>query len=895
MKTNPNFHPDALQYLEAWFARHEAAWLTQGAEPQEVRADIRSAIAERFEGATDIGVPALREILETMEPPAAVESPPSDEPKATSLPVCRSEKSTWYARNNASCAASPGLLGRFFGLFHPGKGFWLLVWPALVVGAELVWHICGGLFFDPMPTHWHLAAILLAILTGGLVWRRNRKDKATDAVESPHPLWLHMLRGFSMVTTGYLAILQLPLLLMGTFYYFMIVIMSFGLGIFAIPLYLLCAMAAASPLLLFFGLLRVRATGRNGIAEACGLLLGFAGLLALEGRAVVTRFAGENTSPSFLRTVGSEDTLLKLCYEGQGGRRTMTDTSGYLVGLLRGTVFGGMAQPGDVEKWRLLHYRVTGRPFNAKPPPAEMTLSRNAGLFDDLEWDPDLGGDGVYARLRGLDLCSSRLDGHVDAASGLGYWEWTMEFNNRTSESKEARMQVLLPPGAVLSKLTLWVNDQPQEAAFAGGDVVAKAYKQVAVVQRKDPVLARWVGPDRIFVQCFPVPAGRRMKIRLGTTAPLDPGGRLFFPRFLEQNFGYTKGLATDLWVQGDTRLQVDGITNGSTSHNWREVHGSLPISRQAEASGCVLCPEAVGAPVVWTKDPFAEAGREILVRTTVAKKPVDSASREKVIIVIDTSKPLEAWKMPILDALKMGGGHGIEIHQVVAATDEGASLVEFTDLPSLTFEGGKDNRAALMMGIETGINTGAATILWLHGPQPVEFGSTDGIEQLLERAFRKPRIVSIELAAGPNRLLEKIGARRWLAPSSSRVADTDDLLPVLRQEARPSSTRYEYTRIPLGQQPEGAREVWDQLARFHSWQSVIEATDLPGMGTLAARYQLVTPVSGAVVLETKEQFQQHGLNQVDASSTPSIPSIPEPGTSALLLTTVLIALRRRR
>jgi hypothetical protein len=48
----------------------------------------------------------------------------------------------------------------------------------------------------------------------------------------------------------------------------------------------------------------------------------------------------------------------------------------------------------------------------------------------------------------------------------------------------------------------------------------------------------------------------------------------------------------------------------------------------------------------------------------------------------------------------------------------------------------------------------------------------------------------------------------------------------------------------------------------------------------LAARYQLVTPVSGAVVLETQEQYRQAGLQPVDAGS---VPTIPEPETVLLL------------
>ena len=62
----------------------------------------------------------------------------------------------------------------------------------------------------------------------------------------------------------------------------------------------------------------------------------------------------------------------------------------------------------------------------------------------------------------------------------------------------------------------------------------------------------------------------------------------------------------------------------------------------------------------------------------------------------------------------------------------------------------------------------------------------------------------------------------------------------------------------------------------------------------LAGRFQLVTPVSGAVVLETQQQYQVAGLQPVDPAT---VPSIPEPATSLLLLLGLLATwpmLRRR-
>ena len=140
-------------------------------------------------------------------------------------------------------------------------------------------------------------------------------------------------------------------------------------------------------------------------------------------------------------------------------------------------------------------------------------------------------------RLKDLDLAESRFDGHVDGASRIGYGEWTMVFSNGSRPAEGSPL-----PGETAARrpgfrLTLWVNGEPREAAFSTVSKVKAAYKAVAVVQRRDPVLVNVVGPDTVMVQCFPVPAHGEMKIRFGVTAPLD-GGRWELPRIVERNFG---------------------------------------------------------------------------------------------------------------------------------------------------------------------------------------------------------------------------------------------------------------------------------------------------------------------------------------------------------------------
>jgi len=60
----------------------------------------------------------------------------------------------------------------------------------------------------------------------------------------------------------------------------------------------------------------------------------------------------------------------------------------------------------------------------------------------------------------------------------------------------------------------------------------------------------------------------------------------------------------------------------------------------------------------------------------------------------------------------------------------------------------------------------------------------------------------------------------------------------------------------------------------------------------MASTYQLVTPVSGAVVLENKEQYRQAGLTPASPESSPAI--VPEPETWALLLLGAAVMLLAR-
>ncbi|MEJ7805538.1 MAG: VIT domain-containing protein, partial [Telluria sp.] len=168
-------------------------------------------------------------------------------------------------------------------------------------------------------------------------------------------------------------------------------------------------------------------------------------------------------------------------------------------------------------------------------------------------WRAAVGG-----RVKGVTLVSSRMDGSLDASAALGYMEWTMAFQNASPMLQEGRAELALPPGAVVSRATLWINGEEREAAFGARSQVRAAYERV-VKQNRDPLLVTTAGADRVLVQLFPIPAGGEMKIRIGITAPMTTDGpngvQLQLPAFSERNFELAPQLHHAVWFESATPL----------------------------------------------------------------------------------------------------------------------------------------------------------------------------------------------------------------------------------------------------------------------------------------------------------------------------------------------------
>ena len=776
----------------------------------------------------------------------------------------------------------------------PMRPFWAWTWgvvmPLAVTIFELISAFCGSVFFDPVATWWHLALLLMVPLVNA--WFLKGAPRGTEWGKG-------MAAGFVLVTAVFYALLYLPLLPLT------LVAILFGIGVLSL-----------TPVMAGIWTWRIGRVQRRESKDAAayrrgwrtGLVACVISLLILEGPAIWTRgnlgMAGaggvsEQAAIARLRTLHSERVLLRACYESGRSGAMSTDISGWLrygwqmVGLDRFSRMSGN------EEAREVFFRVTGKPFNSLKPP-RMTGVGNFGRgrdFEEVQFDDALGGDQVAMRLKDLDLAESRFDGHLDERSRLGYGEWTMVFHNGSREVREARCQVLMPRGGRVSRLTLWVNGEEREAAFSSVAKVKAAYKEIAVVQRRDPVLVTMAGPDTILVQCFPVPAEGEMKIRFGITAPLEDG-HWEMPRIIERNFGIKEGTEHGLWVQSDGRFEV--LESGAETRS-SAVDGSghsmlLSLSPEAVTGGMITVRSGIDpageAPVVWCEDKFAPDEERYLIREP---KTIHRPAAEKVLVVIDGSESmLEAkdWIVKSLTEEFPGGTFELLL------ADDGVGPISLGDLGKHRFSGGRDNEPALREAVRRAKSGEVGAIVWLHGPQAVGLSQTEALLQMIERGTRAPVIHSVMVSPGPNRLAESLyrsGVLRRGPVLLDPAKDLTGFLGELLADRQEPGWHWRRRATP----PEDlGPAVSDHLARQWAidevdspWSRLPEA-DRPA---LAARYQLVTRVSGAVVLETMEQFEKHGLTPADASAAPRIPGVPEPSTSLLLLIAGVAAASRRK
>lgn len=791
----------------------------------------------------------------------------------------------------------------------PQRPSWLLllmttIYPLGVLIIELYKQMCAATFFDPIPTFAHVLLVLLVPVSHGLIWVNLRYKTFIP------PKILLLLGAAAIGVSGYYTVIFLPLTPLG-----LVGILLYGLGFLIL-----------GPLIsLIYGLKLfrlARETYNQPIAHSSstwrGLYIVLVCLVLLDIPATSTYLGlkwatsddqqTQQQGINLLRHIGDEDILLRLSYDS-------SRNSGGIISFL--VVITDTGEHVPVSKYRQIFYQVTGTPFNQHPLP--YTQERWARINDET------GGSEIGRKVKGLNLIASRIDGSINADEGIAYTEWTMTFKNDHRRAQEARMQLALPPGSVLSRATLWVNDESREAAFGKRSQVRKAYERVVSTLR-DPLLVTTIGADRILAQAFPIPAnGGTLKFRLGITTPLtltsEDNANMVMPAIIAHNFAINDDVQHALWLESKNDIKLDlglgldidlelgdstlannsDIKHTSTQGDEYRIRGNLANSLLTNPFKVLSAKRDISKTQT-----IARFQDFPTVKQTVTKATSQPANA--LMLIVDGSAGLAPHKQALITAIKQlpnNANLGLIIASNplisvdVARIEDSHQQLLIDTINDYDFVGGQDNTQAITKAILALENTDDAQVLWIHAPQPILFDNSKAqLEQVNDRVSQIPKFSLYSVNAGPNKLVEN-AEFTWLSLAQTLPQTqnfNDDLAGYLNQLFNPKP-QFIFAREPAQKSdikatPTGSTHVarlwaFEKITRALQNDSAQPAMQGPIMN-MAINYQLVTPVSGAVVLENAQQYEQNDLTPVDAST---VPTIPEPHQWMLTIILLLLML----
>ena len=389
------------------------------------------------------------------------------------------------------------------------------------------------------------------------------------------------------------------------------------------------------------------------------------------------------------------------------------------------------------------------------------------------------------------------------------------------------------------------------------------------------------------------------MKIRVGITVPLlledVHNARFLLPHFVTTNFKIPADALHSTWIESKTPMTSSNRT--LLTHQFGDsfsVSGVLPHLELSQPETSIKLTRTDVSS--WSKNPF-DVNNFIFQQPVVSRVP---SYLHRIVLVVDTSDGMEHAARDLQTALRSIPSH-IEVKLILANADEmnqiTASGIEEISLKldSATFTGGADNIPALLKAWDLAAEkTGQNVIVWVHGPQLMQLEPVEHLRQRWERRPYGPVLYSVRTSTGSDEVekrLDGLNEVKTVARMDHLHKDLESLFKRLTGQTETLELVRISKKIEENAYPGWADETSDHLARL--WANDEVARILSARDeklneeaiTLASRYQLVTPVTGAVVLETAQQYSASGLTPVDQGT---VPTIPEPEIVVLLIVVAL-------
>jgi hypothetical protein len=368
---------------------------------------------------------------------------------------------------------------------------------------------------------------------------------------------------------------------------------------------------------------------------------------------------------------------------------------------------------------RQLYFNMTGSPYESIA-----DLAADDGSADPVfsnSYDQFLAGQVIGEVLPGLSLKRSQMRGAVNARTLTSNLEWTLVLKNKSTTDCEARAEIALPPGAVVSKLTLWEEGKPTDALIAANHSASTAYS-TTVSGKQDPALIRYLGKGRVLLQCFPVVHGKEMKVSVTMVAPLKLDSQsqasLALPRLVASNYSTSVSHDLHFLADGNLKLPAASLHSITNADKTKLYVGTINAQEAKNAGLSLIASRPAETGIISSRNTFSKG------YTVQTIREVQNNAPKNLVVVVDGSKSTKDYKSEISDMLssvqKLTPTTVLMVNSDSTEAPEALSVsAAIKQLNDTTFDGGHDNLPAVVKAAELAGQQAESAVLWIHGPQP--------------------------------------------------------------------------------------------------------------------------------------------------------------------------------
>jgi hypothetical protein len=526
----------------------------------------------------------------------------------------------------------------------------------------------------------------------------------------------------------------------------------------------------------------------------------------------------------------------------------------------------GMFLPLDTSARRQLYFALTARPYESI---ADLSAEDRSGdTIVSTAYDNFLAAHVVGDTIKGLSLKRSQIRGAVSAKTLTSNLEWSMVLKNKSEYHQEARAEIALPPGAVVSNMTLWIDGNARQVAFTSNATANSVYTN-ATSNGENHASVIYLGKGRVLLQCYPVQPNREIKLSLTMVAPLklDQASQasLALPRLVASNFAPSKTHDLRFLSDGNLTLPSADLHPAATAGDAKLFVGAVKDEDKNTGLSLVASrPATLGA---FAARSFAPDGY-----TVETVKEIPNNAPKNLVVVIDGSKSVREFKKDITTMLgkveKLMPTSVLladsDSTEAPAAVTVGAAIKQ---LEGMSFEGGHDNLPAVVKAAELAGDQNNSAVLWIHGPQP----AFNEEIYITSQGASKPAFYELALDDGWTNTSEFFKNHQDIGPMVPimRSGKLGDDLNRFLSQWQPGGHHYSVQLSNLTQKPNCPELTGEEavnlsvLGAAHAVKQMIAAKQ-PNASLVAAAYHIVSPLSSGVIMP--ESYTSTSANAANAT-----------------------------